>query len=299
MKQLLFLFLGTWTLLGDDVRVLVWDERQPAQKQAYPHFLGNTLASHLNSLPGISALATSLDAPDKGISEGRLDAADVLIWWGHVRQAEITPEDCRPIIERIKAGRLGFIALHSAHWATPFMEAMNERTRMDAAKKFTPSPSTPKVAFEWVAPPGRISPSWASLVTPAYLAYQRHGVVTTVRVDLPNCCFPAWRNDGKPSQMLTVAAGHPIAAGLPKQWTLPATEMYAEPFHVPEPDRVIFKEIFSQEEWFRSGCLWHLEKGKIFYFRPGHETHPIFTQELPLKVMENTVRWMGHSKSAN
>ena len=58
---LLFLLLGTWTLLGDDVRVLVWDERQPAQKQAYPHFLGNTLASHLNSLPGISALATSLD----------------------------------------------------------------------------------------------------------------------------------------------------------------------------------------------------------------------------------------------
>ena len=173
MKKLLFLLLGTWTLLGDDVRVLVWDERQPAQKQAYPHFLGNTLASHLNSLPGISALATSLDAPDKGISEGRLDAADVLIWWGHVRQAEITPEDCRPIIERIKAGRLGFIALHSAHWATPFMEAMNERTRMDAAKKFSPSPSTPKVAFEWVAPPGRISPSWASLVTPAYLAYQR------------------------------------------------------------------------------------------------------------------------------
>ena len=49
------------------------------------------------------------------------------------------------------------------------------------------------------------------------------------RGDLPNCCFPAWRNDGKPSQMLTVAAGHPIAAGLPKQWTLPATEMYAEP----------------------------------------------------------------------
>ena len=74
--------------------------------------------------------------------------------------------------------------------------------------------------------------------------------------------------------MLTVAAGHPIAAGLPKQWTLPATEMYAEPFHVPEPDRVIFKETFSEEEWFRSGCLWHLEKERFFYFRPGHETHP-------------------------
>ena len=37
-------------------------------------------------------------------------------------------------------------------------------------------------------------------------------------------------------------------------------------------------------------------EGKIFYFRPGHETHPIFTQELPLKVMENTVRWMSNSK---
>ena len=60
--------------------------------------------------------------------------------------------------------------------------------------------------------------------------------------------------------------------------------------HVPEPDRVIFKETFSEEEWSLQRMPVASGEGKDFYFRPGHETHPIFTQELPLKVMENTVR---------
>ena len=293
MKQLLFLLLGTWTLLGEDVRVLVWDERQPAQKQAYPHFLGNTLASHLNSLPGISALATSLDAPDKGISEGRLDAADVLIWWGHVRQGQITPTDCKPIIDRIQAGKLAFLPLHSAHWATPFMEAMNARTREDVARLFPRNAKSPNLKVEYVAPTGRIPPARNSLVTPAYLALQRRGVVTTVRVDLPNCCFPAYRGDGKLSTMHTLLPEHPIAKGLPKTWTIAKTEMYDEPFHVPQPDQVVFKETFAGGEWFRSGSVWNLGKGKVFYFRPGHETYPVFKEKFPLLVIENAVRWLA------
>ena len=245
MKFVLFLILMSTSAIGADIQVLVWDERQPAQKQAYPDFLGNTLARHLDSLPGITALSTSLDAPDKGISTSRFDAVDVLIWWGHVRQAEITPEDCQPIIERIKAGRLGLISLHSAHWSTLFMELMNERTRLDTAKLFPATPDSPKMIYDYVAPPGRISPSQASMITPAFLAYKRHGMATTVRIDLPNCCFPAWRNDGKPSRMQTLAINHPICAELPTEWTIDATEMYAEPFHVPEPGLVLFKETFA------------------------------------------------------
>ena len=76
------------------------------------------------------------DDPNKGIEADVLDNCDVLIWWGHARQAEIKPADCKPIIDRIKAGKLAFMPLHSAHWATPFIEAMNERTKQDVAKLF-------------------------------------------------------------------------------------------------------------------------------------------------------------------
>jgi trehalose utilization protein len=69
--------------------------------------------------------------------------------------------------------------------------------------------------------------------------------------------------------------------------------LYGEPFHVPQPDQVVFKETFSGGEWFRSGPIWNLGKGKVFYFRPGHETYPVFKEELPLRVIENAVRWLA------
>ena len=33
--------------------------------------------------------------------------------------------------------------------------------------------------------------------------------------------------------------------------------------------------------------------GRVFYFRPGHETYPIFQQAETLRVIENAVRWMS------
>ena len=63
-----------------------------------------------------------------------LEQTDVLIWWGHKRQAEVKPEVGKKLVERIKAGSLSLIALHSAHWSTPFVEAMDERTRRDAER---------------------------------------------------------------------------------------------------------------------------------------------------------------------
>ncbi|MDG1893016.1 MAG: ThuA domain-containing protein [Verrucomicrobiota bacterium] len=280
-----------------DINVVVWDEQQPRQKQAYSHFLGNAIARHLQDLPGIRAKSVKLDDADKGISTGVLDACDVLIWWGHVRQAEITPEDCLPIIQRIKEGNMSMITLHSAHWSTPFMEAMNARTRMEASRRYPRTQDSPNVVFEFIPPEGRISPAYDSIVTPAFLALQRRGVVTKVRVDLPNCCFPAYRNDGKPSMLQTLLPDHPIARGLPGFWSVSSAEMYAEPFHVPEPDTVVFKETFAGGEWFRSGMIWKIGKGKVFYFRPGHETYPVYKEKLPLMVIENAVRWMGSTVS--
>ena len=74
-----------------------------------------------------------------------------------------------------------------------------------------------------------------------------------VTVHLPYCCFPAYRADGKPSQVRVLKPDHPIAKGVPRQFELPHTEMYDEPFHVPEPDEVVLEERWASGEWFRSG----------------------------------------------
>ncbi len=283
------------TASADTIRILVWDEQQPQQSQAYENFIGNEIAARLESQsPDFEIRSVRLDDAEQGLAEENLDWADVLIWWGHVRQAEVSPETAqRKIIQRIQSGSLDVIFLHSAHWATPFVEAMNARTKTEARLKFPDPEQGPAVAFEFIAPVGRNVPHRNSLVTPAYLAIRGGSGATTVRVDLPNCCFPAYRSDGKPSTIHVVNAEHPIAEGLPRTFTLLGTEMYDEPFHVPEPDEVVFEERWEGGEHFRSGMVWSVGKGKVFYFRPGHETYPIFKQREVIRILANACRWLA------
>ena len=110
---------------------------------------------------------------------------------------------------------------------------------------------------------------------------------------MPQCVFPSYRADGAPSRVTTLLPAHPLARGLPAQWTIPQTEMYDEPFHVPPPDEVVFEEHWEKGEHFRSGAVWRIGRGRVFYFRPGHESFPIFRQPEPLRVIENAVRWLG------
>ena len=274
------------------INVVVWDERQPQQKQAYENFLGNQIAGHLKTLPGFAVQSVSIDDPHKGLSPLVLRDADVLVWWGHVRQAEITPEMAKPIIDRIREGTLSLIALHSAHWATPFVEAMNERTRTDAEK--SSKGEGRKVEITYVPPPRKYTvPKEADRLTP-YTEWRKLPDGTEkATVHLPYCCFPYYRADGKPSQVRVLKTDHPIAKDLPKSFELPQTEMYGEVFHVPEPDEVVFEERWASGDWFRSGMVWKIGKGRVFYFRPGHETYAVYKQANALRVIENAVRWLA------
>jgi trehalose utilization protein len=69
--------------------------------------------------------------------------------------------------------------------------------------------------------------------------------------------------------------------------------MYGEHFDIPQPDQLVFISWFQGGEVFRSGCCWHRGKGKIFYFRPGHETFPIYYNEQVQRVIYNGVRWLA------
>jgi trehalose utilization protein len=285
------------TLPAQAVQVVVWDEQQPAQKEAYPNFLGNQIAGHLREQPGFAVESVNLNDHAQGLGAGILDRCRVLIWWGHVRQAEIGPDVGQTIVERIKAGKLALIALHSAHWSTPFVTAMNERTRIDVARQLRPDgDDRPKITY--VSPPQRYTvPKVDVRITP-YVALRKFpGHRVRADVHLPYCCFPAYRSDGKPSFVKVLRPDHPIVEGIPIEFELPQTEMYDEPFHVPEPDEVILEERWASGAWFRSGAIWSLGKGRVFYFRPGHETYPIYKQPIPLKILTNAARWLASGLS--
>ena len=102
--------------------------------------------------------------------------------------------------------------------------------------------------------------------------------------------FRACRTDGKPGVLRVLERRHPLAAGLPETFSLPRTEMYDEPFHVPKPDEVVVEERFEDGSWFRSVMVWNLGRGKVVYIRPGNETYPIFHDATILKLVENACR---------
>ena len=273
------------------IRVVIWDEQQPEQKAAYGGFLGDAIAEHLEARPGFTVRSVKLDDPGQGLSDEILDGCDVLVWWGHRRHHEVSPQTGRRIVERIKAGRLALVALHSAHWSQPFVQAMYARTTQDALKSL-PEAEREAARIRYVHPrPG--APKAGDPLTPTFERKAAGDGGVELVIKLPMCVFPAWRADGKPGHMTTLLPDHPIGAGLPKQWDVPQTEMYSEPFHVPEPDEVVFEEKWDLGERFRSGCVWDVGAGKVFYFRPGHETYPVYRQAEPLRVIENACRWMG------
>ena len=279
------------------VRVAVWDERQPKQKQMDENFLGNHIAEYLRKQPGFVVRSVGTDDPNHGLSKDLLDNSDVLIWWGHQRQAEISPETAKPIINRVKDGKLSLITLHSAHWSTPFILAMHERAAQDAIATI-PRSLHDKVKVEWLGEIERKAPDPNDALTPSVLSIEKtpEGRALLVSIIRPNCCFPYYKAHGKPSKVSTLLPDHPIAEGIPAEFTIPQTEMYGEPFHVPTPDEVIFEERWDDGKWFRAGAIWKLGKGKVFYFRPGHENFSVYKQPETLKIIENAARYLAGEK---
>ena len=292
-------FVGAGSLMAqaadksERVNVLVWDEQQPEQKKAYPNFLGNAIADHLKRNLALNVKSSRLDDPQQGVSSKVLDWSDVIVWWGHVRHDEISSEKSKEIVRRIKQGDLSLIALHSAHWSNPFVEAMNERTRMDFDRDYGEL-GNGSLEVNYVSPAQRFrAPIRDEKVTPWVDLRKYPTGKVSATVYLPISCFPAYRPDGKPSTIKTLLHEHPIAAGIPPVFVVSNTEMYDEPFHIPQPDAVIFEETWEPGEWFRSGSLWNIGKGKVFYFRPGHETYSVYSESMPQKIVENTVLWLG------
>ena len=104
-------------------------------------------------------------------------------------------------------------------------------------------------------------------------------------------CSLKWREADERERLWVVEPGHPIADGVGERIDLPEAEMYGERFDVPAPDTLVFNSWFEGGNVFRSGCCYHRGKGKVFYFRPGHETIPIYENEEIQRVLHNAVEW--------
>ncbi len=90
----------------------------------------------------------------------------------------------------------------------------------------------------------------------------------------------------------------PIAEGLGEYIELEQEEMYGEHFDIPAPEELVFVSWFEGGEVFRSGCTYHRGQGKVFYFRPGHETYPTYYNKEVLKVISNAVKWAAPQHGA-
>ena len=149
----------------------------------------------------LSVRRARLTDPAAGLSDEALDWADALIWWGRRRHDDVPAGRTAAVVERVKAGRLGFVALHGACASQPF------RTLMGTA------------------------------------------------------CEPArWREDGRPEHVGIAAPEHPIARGV-GPFTIPKTDMFAEPFSVPAPETVVLVSSWEQGETMRSGLTWSVGDG--------------------------------------
>lgn len=104
-------------------------------------------------------------------------------------------------------------------------------------------------------------------------------------------CGLKWRIPGGRERLWVVEPTHPIAAGIPECINLDEEEMYGERFDIPPPDELVFISSFPGGEVFRSGCCFRRGRGKIFYFRPGHETYPSYHHPHVGRVLRNAAEW--------
>ena len=121
--------------------------------------------------------------------------------------------------------------------------------------------------------------------------------VKAVEADVPlDGLIGRWakvRNEGKPEQIRVLLPDHPIARGV-EPFTIPETEMYVNPLNAPPPDAKVFEGSWEGgEQQDSDGLVWLVGRGKVFYFRPGHETRPIYKQPEVQQILRNAIAWLA------
>ncbi len=221
--------------MSKNIRVTIWNEFEhekdnEAVRRIYPDGIHHTIARGLAAYPGLEIGTATLDQPEHGLTEAKLDATDVLVWWGHRAHNKVDDVIVKRVQKKVLEG-MGLIVLHSGHFSKIFRALMGTN------------------------------------------------------------CSLKWREAAEKERIWNLAPAHPITEGIGEYFEIAHEEMYGERFDIPEPDQLIFVSWFQGGEVFRSGCCWNRGHGRVFYFRPGHETYPTYHNKDVIRVIANAVRW--------
>ena len=120
--------------------VVVWSEAT-APKNVYPDDINGAVVEGLKKdLPDWDVVKAGIDDPSQGLSDELLNRCDVLVWWGHKRHGQVKDDLVDKIVKRVKEDGMGFIALHSAHFAKPNIKLMEQMpTEAALLKKVRPA----------------------------------------------------------------------------------------------------------------------------------------------------------------
>ncbi len=119
--------------------VVVWSEGT-APKNIYPQDINGAIAEGLKASEGMKGwdvVVANLSDPEQGLPDELLNRADVLVWWGHKKHGEVKDALVDKIERRVKEEGMGFIALHSAHFAKPNKRLMGTACSFSAYKSDT------------------------------------------------------------------------------------------------------------------------------------------------------------------
>jgi trehalose utilization protein len=110
------------------IRALVWNENRHEQtselvRSLYPKGIHGEIASALTSAGDMHVQTATLDEAEHGLTLARLEATDVLLWWGHTAHGEVDDAIVERLQQRVWEG-MGLIVLHSGHFSKIFRRLM-------------------------------------------------------------------------------------------------------------------------------------------------------------------------------
>jgi trehalose utilization protein len=110
------------------IRVVVWGENvhehtNQVVARNYPKGMHEQIATVLREDPNLSVSTATMQQPEHGLSEARLEDTDVLTWWGHKAHEQVDDDVVERVARRVHEG-MGLIVLHSGHLSKIFRRLM-------------------------------------------------------------------------------------------------------------------------------------------------------------------------------
>lgn len=110
------------------IRAIVWGENIHERTNRvvagiYPNGMHEAIAGLLRQDKGLVVSTATMQEPEHGLSQARLDETDVLLWWGHKDHGGVSDEIVERVAKRVWEG-MGLIVLHSAHFSKIFKRLM-------------------------------------------------------------------------------------------------------------------------------------------------------------------------------